>query len=211
MIQTNARTPHPAQFDQLDDDGFRQALPMQGAINPSTDQNGTTPGSFANAPDIGGPLSFSSPDTPGMPEVSNKTAWDFLPEGWTVEMHPDGCLGHGRGDAPIRAIPVNGFKPVTQLEHARLGTITPEMERVAERESLESDHRRKGRECIVADIGAEQVEFIEFGVVGQVRRTIIGHAAVLQPQSAEFGEVGEDFHPAVVHRRAAEFESLQVW
>ncbi|MCH2151785.1 MAG: phosphomethylpyrimidine synthase ThiC [Phycisphaerales bacterium] len=134
MIQTNASTAHSAQFDQLDDDGFRQALPMQGAINPSTQQNGTTPGSFANAPDIGGPLSFSSPDTPGMPAVSSKTAWDFLPDGWTVEIHPDGCLGHGRGDAPIRAIPVKGFEPVTQLEHARLGTITPEMERVAERE-----------------------------------------------------------------------------
>ena len=30
--------------------------------------------------------------------------------------------------------PPRGFKPITQLEHARLGFITPEMQRVAERE-----------------------------------------------------------------------------
>ena len=40
---------------------------------------GTNPGSFANPADIGGPLSFSSPDTPGMPQPSDKTAWDFMP------------------------------------------------------------------------------------------------------------------------------------
>lgn len=27
---------------------------------------------------------FASPDTPGMPAPSTKTAWDFLPEGWAV-------------------------------------------------------------------------------------------------------------------------------
>src|SRR5690606_11054136 len=49
-----------------------------------------------------------------------KTAWDFLPEGWVRE----GAFAR----AP------EGFSPVTQLEHARLGVITPEMRRVAERE-----------------------------------------------------------------------------
>ena len=44
---------------------------------------GTNPGSFANPPDIGGALSFSSPDTPGMPPPSDKTAWDFMPPDWT--------------------------------------------------------------------------------------------------------------------------------
>ena len=81
----------------------------------------TTPGSFANPPQIGGPLSFSSPDTPGMPEPSNKTAWDFMPDDWTQD-------DAGQWHAP------EGFTPVTQLEHARLGNITPEMKRVAERE-----------------------------------------------------------------------------
>src|SRR4051812_36664426 len=88
--------------------------------NPSTLREGTNPGSFANPPDIGGPLSFSSPDTPGMPPPSSLSAWDFLPSGWRREA--GGCL------APA------GFRPVTQLEHARLGSITEQMRRVAERE-----------------------------------------------------------------------------
>lgn len=55
-----------------------------------------------------------------MPAPSTKTAWDFLPEGWVRK---------GQfAQAP------EGFVPVTQLEHARLGFITPEMRRVAERE-----------------------------------------------------------------------------
>ncbi len=94
--------------------------PAQGA-NPSTTGQGTTPGSFANRPDIGGPLSFSSPDTPGMPGPSAKTAWDFMPPDWHR-------ADDGRWLAP------DGFVPITQLEHARLGQTTPEMERVAERE-----------------------------------------------------------------------------
>ena len=97
-------------------------LPLRGAENPSTLGAGTTPGSFANPADVGGPLAFSSPDTPGMPAPSTKTAWDFLPEGWS------------RG-ADGFAVAPEGFTPITQLEHARLGTITPEMKRVAERET----------------------------------------------------------------------------
>jgi phosphomethylpyrimidine synthase len=69
-----------------------------------------------------------------MPEPSDKTAWDFLPDGWSMECHPEGCLGHGRGTEPIRAIAPEGFVPITQLEHARLGTVTKEMRRVSERE-----------------------------------------------------------------------------
>ncbi len=97
------------------------SLPRLGQ-NPSSAELGTTPGSFANAPDIGGPLSFSSPDSPGMPAPSEKTAWDFLPSGWKR----DALTGF--------AIAPPGFSPVTQLEHARLGAVTPEMRRVAERE-----------------------------------------------------------------------------
>ena len=95
-------------------------LPLRGAHNPSTRREGTSPASFANPPDIGGPLSYSSPDTPGMPPPSDKTAWDFMPPDWQQ-------VG-GRWTPPA------GFEPVTQLEHARLGIITPEMRRVAERE-----------------------------------------------------------------------------
>ncbi|MCB9589673.1 MAG: phosphomethylpyrimidine synthase ThiC [Polyangiaceae bacterium] len=96
------------------------SLPLRGAHNPSSTAEGTTPGSFANRADIGGPLTFSSPDTPGMPAPSDKTAWDFMPSGWSK--HGDTWV------APA------GFTPVTQLEHARLGTITPEMKRVSARE-----------------------------------------------------------------------------
>ncbi len=95
-------------------------LPLHGATNPSSRGEGTTPGSFANAPEIGGPRTFSSPDAPGMPAPSGRTAWDFMPAGWREE--------GGRWFAP------EGFVPVTQLDHARLGVVTPEMARVAERE-----------------------------------------------------------------------------
>jgi phosphomethylpyrimidine synthase len=57
---------------------------------------------------LGSEVPFSSPDTPGMPAPSPLTARDFP------------CLEER--------------EPVTQLEHARRGTITPEMRRVAERE-----------------------------------------------------------------------------
>jgi len=97
-----------------------RTLPLRGAANPSSLRDGTNPGSFANAPNLGGALTFSSPDTPGMPQPSDKTAWDFLPVGWQR-------LGNF-------AIAPAGFIPVTQLEHARLGHVTPEMKRVAERE-----------------------------------------------------------------------------
>ncbi len=82
----------------------RQVL---GGHSPSTTRAGTSPGSFALPPDIGGPRMFSSPDTPGMPEPSARTALDF----------------------PSPARP-----PITQLERARAGEITPEMRRVSERE-----------------------------------------------------------------------------
>ncbi|MGH0033367.1 MAG: phosphomethylpyrimidine synthase ThiC, partial [Myxococcota bacterium] len=101
-------------------DPTRYRLP-EGGGNPSSGALGTTPGSFANAGDVGGPLAFSSPDTPGMPPPSAKTAWDFMPPDWRRD-------ADGRWHAP------EGFVPSTQLEHARLGTITPEMRRVAERE-----------------------------------------------------------------------------
>jgi phosphomethylpyrimidine synthase len=76
--------------------------------NPSTEQQGTTPGSFANKAGVGTPYSFSSPDTPGMPEPSHLTAMDFAA--------PRDSEGR------------------TQLEEARSGVISAEMKRVALRE-----------------------------------------------------------------------------
>ncbi len=122
-------------------------LPIHGAYNPGTDTDVPTPGSFAHKPDIGGPYMFSSPDTPGMPKPSNKTAWDFLPDDWSVEIVEDGTApaasspcaheAHVFTDAKgitRRVTTPPGFTPITQLESARLGIITPEMHRVAERE-----------------------------------------------------------------------------
>ena len=127
--------------------------PLHGAPNPGRTPDVTTPGSFALAPDIGGPLMFASPDTPGMPAPSTKTAWDFLPEGWSVEFLGTPTLRVGIESEPhaerggtqttefstaraqrLRVTHPANFQPITQLESARLGIITPEMRRVAQRE-----------------------------------------------------------------------------
>ena len=121
-------------------------LPPVGG-NPGVEPKATTPGSFANPPDVGGPLAFSSPNSTAMPGPSDKTAWDFLPEGWETEEVP-GDFGvaaelppgwtseqypQANGKNRFVSFPEE-FTPSTQLEHARLGTVTPEMRRVAERE-----------------------------------------------------------------------------
>ncbi|WP_459555592.1 phosphomethylpyrimidine synthase ThiC [Lacunimicrobium album] len=108
-------------------------LPPLG-LNPSTERQGTTPGSFANKPVIApgpqGAYTFSSPDTPGMPKASEKTAWDFMPDGWSIKPGFENNYHHAAAwQAP------QGFEPSTQLEFARQGIITREMTRVAERES----------------------------------------------------------------------------
>ena len=95
------------------------SLPPIGG-NPSTRPNQTNPGSFANPPQIApgakGALTFSSPDTPGMPAPSEKTAWDFMPAGWQLK---PGCEeNYETADAWT---PPSDFLPVTQLEFARCG------------------------------------------------------------------------------------------
>jgi len=105
-------------------------LPPLGG-NPGNDVETTTPGSFARpaaiAPGHAGAYTFSSPDTPGMPPASEKTAWDFMPENWR-------CIDHAAREQAAGWAPPEGFVPITQLEHARVGTVTPEMQRVAQRE-----------------------------------------------------------------------------
>ncbi len=99
------------------------ALPLRGAFNPSTAAEGTNPGSFANRAAVGGALSFSSPDAPGMPAPSDKTAWDFMPAGFARDPRTGFAVA-----------PASAPRAVTQLESARLGVVTAEMKRVAERE-----------------------------------------------------------------------------
>jgi phosphomethylpyrimidine synthase len=122
----------PVGVSESGDASFPFPLPPLGG-NPASGSVGTTPASFAApariAAGIRGRYTFSSPDTPGMPEPSNKTAWDFMPLDWVVR---PGCEKNYESAAAW--IPPAGFSPVTQLEHARLGTVTPEMRRVAERE-----------------------------------------------------------------------------
>ena len=135
------------------------ALPPLG-LNPSTTAAGTSPGSFAQrgkiAPGADGRWTFASPDTPGMPLPSEKTAWDFLPEGWGTDKG-QGTRDKGQGAVEQALLSASssaqasvsftqsdgssrqvlypaGFQPSTQLESARLGIITKEMTRVAERE-----------------------------------------------------------------------------
>jgi len=151
----------------------RFAPPLRGAANPGTANAATTPGSFANAPDLGGPRAFSSPDAPGMPAPSDKTAWDFLPEGWSSVLlaeAPSGApcgsfCGESRSVVEFRSargewrrvIFPKGFAPITQLESARLGIVTPQMRRVAEREphlaaELVRDEVAAGRMVIPANV-----------------------------------------------------------
>jgi phosphomethylpyrimidine synthase len=142
------------QKENIMDNPSTVELPVHGAGNPGLD-GVTTPGSFANRSRVGSPRTFSSPDTPGMPQPSDKTAWDFLPDGWSVECrlsmvdcqmaersaadatadNSSATLEFQQADGAVRVVRYpREFKPITQLEHARLGKITDEMRRVAERE-----------------------------------------------------------------------------
>jgi len=125
-------TPGPVDTSPLTEGTYPFPLPPLGG-NPSSVNSGTSPASFAAprriAPGSAGRYSFSSPDTPGMPEPSTKTAWDFMPSDWTLRP------GFERNyESSAAWIAPAGFAPITQLEHARLGTITQEIRRVAERE-----------------------------------------------------------------------------
>ena len=91
--------------DKLDTESLGYTLPPVG-VDPGAEPTATTPGSFANKPKItpgpDGAKTFSSPDTPGMPAPSGKTAWDFMPADWSLaseadrDSHPDfiESLGH---------------------------------------------------------------------------------------------------------------------
>jgi phosphomethylpyrimidine synthase len=76
--------------------------------NPSTEKQGTNPGSFAKKGRVGSAYMFASPDTPGMPGVSDITAMDFAA--------------------------TRDSEGKTQLGEARTGIVTPQMKHVATRE-----------------------------------------------------------------------------
>jgi phosphomethylpyrimidine synthase len=158
-------------------------LPTHGA-DPSSDGQGTTPGSFANRSAVGGALAYSSPDTPGMPPVSNKTAWDFMPPDWRRE-----------GD---RWIAPEGFVASTQLEHARLGTITAEMRRVAEREphltpEQVRDEVAAGRMVIPAN-HVHLAHDLDPMAIGRASKTKINANMGASPISSDLNEEVEKLH-----------------
>ncbi len=109
---------------------YGYSLPPIGG-NPGSGNDLTTPGSFAVKPVIlpgrAGAKTFSSPDSPGMPVVSTKTAWDFMPADWT-------CQDESDYDRAGAWRPPSGFRASTQLDYARLGVVTEQMKRVSERE-----------------------------------------------------------------------------
>ncbi len=77
--------------------------------NPSSEKQGTTPGSFARPGGVGTAWTYSSADTPGMPAPSELTAMDFA----------SARDGDGK----------------TQLAEARSGIVSAEAKRVALREA----------------------------------------------------------------------------
>ncbi len=181
----SARSKDPKQTDSQGQRAGRGSvsLPPLGG-NPSSRTGGTTPGSFANPADIGGPRTFSSPDTPGMPQPSSKTAWDFMPDDW---QQVDGVW-----TAP------EGFEPVTQLEHARLGAITPEMQRVSEREPhLTADEVRDEVAAGRMVIPANRVH-LGYGLdpmgIGRASRTKVNANMGASPVASDANEEIEKLH-----------------
>jgi phosphomethylpyrimidine synthase len=165
----------------------QRILPLRGAANPSSAREGTNPGSFANSPAIGGALSFSSPDTPGMPAPSDKTAWDFLPQGW-------------KRNGELATAP-EGFKAVTQLESARLGIVTPQMRRVAEREAhLTAEQVRHevatGRLIIPANVVHLGFQ-LDPMAIGRASKTKINANMGASPVSSSTNEEVEKLHWSV--------------
>ena len=119
-----------------------------------------------------------------MPEPSAKTAWDFMPGDWR--------LGPQGWEAP------EGFEPVTQLEYARLGHITPQMTRVAEREQhLTAEQVRDevaaGRMIIPANIN--HLDFkLDPMAIGRASLTKVNANMGASPVSSSTAEEVEKLH-----------------
>jgi phosphomethylpyrimidine synthase len=157
---------------------IERTLPLRGAQNPSSTREGTNPGSFANRADVGGPLSFSSPDTPGMPAPSELSAWDFLPQGST---RVNGVLA-GNG------LPA----PVTQLESARLGIVTEQMRKAAAREPHLTPEQLRDEIAAGRMILPANRVHLEFGlepmVIGRGSRTKVNANMGASPVSSSTDE-----------------------
>lgn len=191
-------------------------LPKLGS-NPSSERQGTTPGSFANKPKIlpgvAGAKTFSSPDTPNMPQPSGKTAWDFLPEGWSTTEFAGGegpdkdvCFDSKRGEVIFqqgdgtwrKVLFPTGFQANTQLELARVGIITPQMVRVSQREPHLSpiqvrDEVGAGRMVIPANKVHLQYQ-LDPMCIGRASKTKINANMGASPVSSSTDEEVEKLH-----------------
>ncbi|MBB6428884.1 phosphomethylpyrimidine synthase ThiC [Algisphaera agarilytica] len=163
--------------------------------NPGTSENVTTPGSFANPacikPGSAGASTFSSPNSTGMPSLPTKTAWDFMPADWT-------CTDLENYERAEAWQAPEGFTAVTQLEHARLGTITPQMQRVAEREphltaEQVRDEVAAGRMVIPANINHLKYK-LDPMCIGRASKTKINANMGASPVSSSTDEEVEKLH-----------------
>ena len=182
-------------------------LPTIGG-NPSSHSQTTTPGSFALKPailpDARGAMTFSSPDTPGMPAPSDKTAWDFLPDRWATwqgEMNGHATeiganqtsVTFAHADVSMRTVVYpKDFSPITQLESARLGIVTPQMRRVAEREPhLTAEQIRDevaaGRMVIPANIKHLAMK-LDPMCIGRASKTKVNANLGASPVASDIGE-----------------------
>src|SRR4030095_14913053 len=119
-----------------------------------------------------------------MPQPSDRAAWDFLPPGWRREA--------GRAVAPA------GFVPVTQLEHARLGRVTPEMRRVAEREGhLSAEQVRDEVAAGRMVVPANRVHLgyaLDAMAIGRASRTKVNATMGASPVASSTDEEVEKLH-----------------
>jgi phosphomethylpyrimidine synthase len=172
-------------------------MPEIVASDPSSVHAGTTPGSFSAAPQIAGgragALTYSSMDTPGMPEVSERTAWDFMPADWVLKAGGENDYEHADAWAP----PAD-FAAITQLEHARCGKITSEMLRVADREDHLTpeqvrDEVAAGRMVIPANTNHLQFK-LDPMAIGRASKTKVNANMGASPVSSGTSEEVEKLH-----------------
>ncbi len=122
-----------------------------------------------------------------MPAPSDHTAWDFMPPDWTLR--PEYENDYERAEAWE---PPDGFVPVTQLEHARCGIITPQMQRVAEREphltaEQVRDEVAAGRMVIPANI-RHLMFSLDPMAIGRASRTKVNANLGASPVSSDIEE-----------------------
>ena len=157
--------------------------------NPGNTANVTTPGSFANPacikPGSTGAATFSSPNAPGIPGLPTKTAWDFMPADWE-------CVDLENYERANAWNAPEGFSPITQLDPARLGTIPPQLQRVAEREphltaEQVRDEVAAGRMVIPANVNHLQYKLAPM-CIGRASKTKINANMGASPVSSSTDE-----------------------